>query len=384
MAQQADSTTPRTTQTADAAPVPAPHPDPLLRYARQLLLPGFGSDAQHALARARVTILGCGALGTVAAESLVRAGVGSVRIVDRDLVDLTNLHRQTLFTQRDADDAAPKAAAAADRLRLINPQVNVEPIVADATPRTIEALVADVQAVVDATDNFQTRYLLNDACVMHAVPLVYGGAIATRGMAMTILPRSARTPSPWPPTPCLRCVFPTPPAPGSTPTCDTAGVLNTVTGIVANVQATETLKILLKRWDLVSRTLLEFDPWFGLRRRVDLSTFLDPDCPCCAHRRFDHLDAPPDSSSALCGQNAIQLPPSDGALQRINLADLADRLAPVARPGSVRRSPHLVRASLPTPRGERELTLFADGRAIIKGTTDPAEARAIFARYVGV
>lgn len=359
-----------------------PNTPDLQRYARQMLLPGFGVESQRALLASRVTVVGCGALGTVAAESLVRAGVGHVRIVDRDLVEHSNLQRQTLFTQRDADDAVPKSVAAADRLRLINPDVEIEPAIADLTPRNVEQLISGSRAVLDCTDNFQTRYLLNDACVKLTTPLIYGGAVGTRGMAMTILPRAGQ-PTDWQPTPCLRCVFPEPPAPRSSPTCDTAGVLGPVAGIVANVQASETLKVLLRRWDLTSRDLLDFDPWLNQRRRINLRSMLDPNCPCCARRNFAHLDALAADSASLCGQNAVQLPPPSANSSRPSLSDLADRLTPVVTPAKLRRTAHFVRAALETPRGERELTLFADGRAIIRGTSDPAEARALYARYVG-
>ncbi len=351
----------------------------LQRYHRQVLLPGVGEDGQQRLLDSHAAIVGCGALGTVAAETLLRAGVGRVTLIDRDIVEWTNLQRQTLFDEADARDGTPKAVAAAARLGRINSGVRIEPRVADFNSGNAERLLQLDESgrqdrsrpgvVIDGTDNFETRYLLNDVAIKHGVPYVYGGAVGTRGMQMTVLPgRSA----------CLRCVFPEAPAPGSSPTCDTAGVLASATGIIANVQAAEALKVLLGRTDLIAPTLLEFDLWTNRRLRLDLSKARDPQCTCCGHKQFDSLSANAAGATSLCGSQSVQvLPPADSRAT-VDLDALAARLRPF---GDATTHTHLLRARLDEER--MELTVFRDGRAIIKGTTDARRARAIYARYVG-
>lgn len=368
------------------------HPD-VARYHRQMLLPGVGPEGQARLARAHAAIVGCGALGCAAADHLARAGVGCLTLVDRDVVEWTNLQRQTLFSEADARDALPKAHAARRRLAEVNSGARLRDVVADLTPANAARLlglhpadpeVPTPQVLIDGTDNFETRYLLNDLAVRYGTPLVYGGVVAARGMESTFLPRPLPSPSgDIGPTACLRCMFEDPPPLGSAPTCDTAGVLGPAVAIVAAVQAADALKILLGRPDLLSPTILDIDLWSNSRRRLTLQR--RPDCPCCGRGRFDFLDRAPDADTALCGQDAVQIA-APAAVPHTLLGDLADRLRPhgaVERLGAM-----LVRTRLEHERADDgarpiHLTVFADGRAIVKGTTRPARARAVYARYVG-
>jgi adenylyltransferase/sulfurtransferase len=402
-------------------------PDGLARYHRQMLLPGIGPEGQRRLAASHALLVGCGALGTVIADLLVRAGVGTLTIVDRDIVELTNLQRQTLFDEADARAGSPKAQAAAARLAAINSAVNIRPIVADFGPRNAERIASPAAdpagataaatpapgVIVDGTDNFQTRYLINDLCVKHGIPFVYGGAVGTTGMSLTVLPGV---------TPCLRCLFDQPPPPGTTPTCDTAGVLGPLTALVGAWQASEAIKILAGRADSASRALLEVDLWSGRIRQLDVSrsrraggavgqaVHLDAagepfsgrgeegavggGCECCVGRRFPYLsgDVAVDTT-VLCGRNAVQvMPPLDLVTGRLDLPAMAARLGAGGH-GSFEATPAMLRGRLREPSlasagtsdgGEGlELTVFPDGRAIVRGTLDPAVARSIYARYVG-
>ncbi len=344
-----------------------------------MLLPGIGEDGQRRLLGSHAAIVGCGALGTVVAELLVRAGIGRVTLIDRDIVEWTNLQRQTLYDEADARDETPKAAAAAARLARINSAVRLVPHVADFNSGNAERLLGlnstgepdrlPPGVLIDGTDNFETRYLLNDIAIKHGVPYVYGGAVGTRGMQMTVVPGKSA---------CIRCVFPAAPAPGVTPTCDTAGVLAGATGIIANVQAAEAIKLLLGRTDLIAPTLLEFDLWTNHRRRLDLSSAKDPACPCCGRKQFEYLAADSAGTTTLCGSRSVQVLPPASAASAYDLDALAQRLHPF---GETASTPHLVRARLDEE--GMELTVFRDGRAIVKGTNDAGRARAIYARYVG-
>lgn len=346
-------------------------PPDLERYHRQMLLADFGVAGQRRLAAGHAMVVGCGALGCPAADLLVRAGVGTVSIVDRDIVEVTNLQRQTLFDERDAAEAAPKAEAAARRLRAVNSGALVHALVEDFAGAEAERIVAPHPrpgVILDCTDNFEARYLINDVAVKLGVPYVYGGAVGTAGVAMTVLPGK---------TPCLRCVFPE--APQGGPTCDTAGVLAMVPSIIGACQALDAVKVLLGRADLLSGTLLSMDPWANQRRRLDLGGARRGDCPCCGERRFEFLDgARAARTRVLCGRNAVQVTPAKGAEGEAGAAGVARRLA---GHGAVALAGGAVRVR---PRGEDvELTVFADGRAIVAGTTDAARARAVYARYVG-
>lgn len=311
-------------------------------------------------------LVGCGALGTHQAQLLVRAGIGRLTVIDRDFVERSNLQRQVLFTDADAEAGRPKAAAAEAALRAINPDVRVRGLVDDLNPGTADALLAEADVLCDGTDNFETRYLVNDYAVREGIPWVYGGVIGTGGLVLPILPGQ---------TPCLHCVFETPPAPGSLPTCETAGVLGSAVAVVAGLQTTETLKILVGALDRVLRSLLRYDAWEG--ELVQVRTGAPrPDCPVCGARDFAHLEGRRGGRTArLCGRNAIQLlPPQDVAVP--SLAALAARLPPEWR---VTTSEHLLRA---TGNGFT-VNLFRDGRAIVDGTTDEAEARSLYARVIG-
>lgn len=342
------------------------------RYARQQRLPFWDSTAQGSLDGAHAMIVGLGALGCPCADLLARAGVGRLTLIDRDLVDITNLHRQTLYTDEDAQSATPKAIAGAERLRSVNPDIEIDAIVADLNSTDAEHLVSHARlgqpdVLIDGADNFETRYILNDLSVKHSVPYVYAGAVGTRGMATVFVP---------PQSPCLRCLFPDPPQPGSVPTCERVGVFSPVSSIIAAYQASEALKLLLGHPERAMRSLLEFDLWEGQRRRIVLSEAKDPDCPCCGQGRFDFLDREDEETVSICGKDAIQVNP----LRRQHL-DLGQMLASLSPHGEFQLVGVLVRGDL---RDEPyRLTVFHDGRAIIEGLDDPALARSVYARYIG-
>ena len=335
------------------------------RYSRQILFEGIGEEGQRRLRAARVLVAGCGALGSAQVEALARAGVGRLRIADRDFVEESNLQRQTLFTERDARERLPKAAAAARRVAEINSEVEVEAEIVDINNSNVERLAEGCDLVLDGTDNFATRYLLNDACVRRGTPWVYGAAVGSYGVTMTVRPRL---------TPCLRCVFPEAPAAGSAPTCDTAGVVMPVISVVASVQVSEALKLLAGRAERLHGSLMQFDVWENEWRRVRLGG-PDPDCPACARAVYETLGAEPaDHAAVLCGRDAVQVSPRGAA--RIDLRALAERLGAA---GEVKVNEYLVRLRA----GGYELTVFEDARAIVRGTDDPAMARSLYARYVG-
>ena len=337
------------------------------RYSRQELFAGIGREGQERLAVARVLVAGCGGLGTVSASLLGRAGVGFLRIVDRDVVELSNLQRQALFSEEDVRLVRPKAVAAAERLADINHEVVVEAVVADLGPASVRRLVADVDLVVDGFDNFGGRYLLNDACVERGIPWVYGACVEARGVAMLMVPGR---------TPCLRCLSPEPPEPGASPTCDTVGVLGSATHTTAALQVAMALRWLVTREVPQPAAMMSVDVWDGRAERLELA--YEPDasrCRCCVERRFDFLDAPLPPAAVLCGRNAVMLQPQSAA--RPALAILAERVRGL---GEVLVNEHLLRLRT----GELELTLFADGRIVVKGTGDPSVARAAAARLLGI
>jgi adenylyltransferase/sulfurtransferase len=350
--------------------IPFPVSDAIDRYHRQTLLPQIGEQGQHRLTRGRVLIAGCGALGCAQADLLARAGVGLLRLVDRDVVEQTNLQRQTLYAEKDVGHA--KAHAAASRLREINSTINIEPHATDLTADNAEALAKDCDAIIDGTDNFETRFLLNDVSAKLGIPYVYGGVIASRGMAATFVPGS---------TPCLRCIMPEMPPAGATPTCDTAGVLGPAVAIVAAQQAADAMKLLLGRPDLLSNTVLDFDLLANTRRRLHLNEIAGDQtaCRCCGQRRFDFLDgAHASSAQMLCGRDAVQVTPSTN--DRIELDELARRLSAV---GPCRRVGPLLKLQTKQNNKQFALTVFPDGRAIVAGTEDPAEARSVYAKVIG-
>ena len=339
----------------------------LERYSRQMRFPGVGEDGQRRLLNSHVTLCGCGALGTVLANALVRAGVGHLRLVDRDFIETNNLQRQVLFDEHDVAENLPKAEAAARKLGAINSSVYVEPVVTDIDRTNILSLVQDADLILDGTDNFEIRYLINDAAVKLGKPWVYGGCIGSHGQTMTILPGE---------TPCLRCVFEAAPAPGEAGTCETAGVLSPIVNIVASYQATEALKILTGRKDQINRELIYIDVWENIQRRIRIAPLLGKvDCPCCKRRHFEWLDGEQGShTTSLCGRNAVQV--SQRNASRLNFEELARHLEAL---GEVSYNRFLLKFEA----DGYQFTVFPDGRAIIKGTSDVDKARTLYAKYIG-
>jgi adenylyltransferase/sulfurtransferase len=332
------------------------------RYSRQIRFEPIGPAGQQRIREARVAVVGCGALGSFQADALARAGVGMLRLIDRDFVELSNLQRQFLFDEADAREAMPKAAAAARRLAQINSEVALEPAIADLTPSNALELLDGIDLILDGTDNFETRYLINDVSVREFVPWIYGAAVGSYGLKMAILPGR---------TACLRCVYPEYPA--NQPTCETAGVLGALTASIAALQVADALKILVQGPDAVVARLTTVDVWSGEIRQIDPPA-RDPACPCCAAREFVYLDGSRRAPISLCGRNAVQIHERS---RPVNLRELAGRLAGIA---PVRSNEFALRVAL----DPYELTVFPDGRAIIKGTTDVGVARSLYARYVGV
>ncbi len=343
--------------------------DDLTRYSRQIRFAGLGETGQQKLCASRVLLVGCGALGTVLADILVRAGVGFLRIADRDFVDLTNLQRQVLFDEQDVADHWPKATIAAQKLSRINSLVEIEPVVADVNPGNIRSLMDGVDLVLDGTDNFETRFLINDAALEKNIPWVYGGCVGSHGQVLPIFPGES---------PCLRCIVEAPPDPGMTDTCDTAGVISPAIHVVASLQAVAALKILSGQRDQVAAKLTMFDLWDGTFRQLDVEHLRPANqCPACVQGKRDWLHGRSTSQSAvLCGRNSVQISP--GQAMTLSLDDLAASWQPL---GAVSKNPFLIRLTLSEP--TCEITVFKDGRAIIQGTDDPTVARGLYTRYVG-
>ncbi len=335
------------------------------RYSRQILFNKIGREGQEKLHASRVLIVGCGALGASHAEMLSRAGVGHLRIVDRDFVEYTNLQRQTLFNEEDAEHRTPKAAAAKRRIAEINSGIDVEAIVADVNNSNIESLIEGCDLVIDGTDNFQIRYLLNDACVKHKKIWIYGAAVSSYGTTMTIIPGE---------TPCLRCIFEEMPDAGSSPTCDTAGVIMPIISSISSIQVAEAIKILVGDTAYLHRSLMQIDIWQNDWRKIKLAG-PNGDCKCCAQNIYEFLDAAAQEFSAvLCGRNAVQIAPPKPV--DLDLDAFADKIKFVT---SVNQNEYLVRFTVE----ENEVTVFRDGRAIIKGTDDVSKARSIYSRFIG-
>jgi adenylyltransferase/sulfurtransferase len=345
-----------------------PLADHLRRYVRQISFPPIGIAGQQRLIDARVLICGCGALGSVIANTLVRAGVGHVRLVDRDFLELNNLQRQVLFDEQDVEAGLPKAIAAANRLKAINSQVEIEPIVADVDHKNIRALCDSVDMILDGTDNFETRFLLNDASIKFNIPWVYGGCLGASGQTMTIIPGQSA---------CLQCLMiDGPPPPGTTPTCDTAGIISPIINVIASLEANEAIKILSGNSDQASRHLNVFELWDNRFRQIDLSNLrASVDCPACQRKEFPWLEGKRGSHTAvLCGRNSVQLTFPEQVSW--SLDEMGKKLSQV---GVVKQNRFMLRCEL-----ERHvLTLFPDGRAIISGTEEIAEAKTLYAKYVG-
>jgi len=336
------------------------------RYARQMRYAPIGVEGQQKLLASRALVVGCGALGSVIANTLARAGVGKLLLVDRDFLELNNLQRQVLYDEDDVTAGLPKAIAAKNRLEKINSQIEIDAVVADVDHTNIERLLDGVDCLIDGTDNFESRFLLNDAAVKLGVPWVYGGCIGAEGQTLTILPGK---------TPCLRCLMPEPPPPGTTPTCDSAGILGTIIGVIASLESNEALKILSGHAEAISRTWTVLDLWDNIVLQIKLDSVRTPDCPCCGKREFVWLAGERGSHTAvLCGRNAVQL--SFPGRAAVALDQVEAKLSAV---GQVSRNKYLVRAAI----GHYNVTVFPDGRAVIGGTEDIAEARSVYAKYLG-
>ena len=335
------------------------------RYSRQILFNGIGPEGQRRLGESRALLVGCGALGSAHAEALARAGVGKLRIVDRDFVEASNLQRQTMFTEQDAADRTPKAVAAANHIRELNSEIQVEAEIADVNHSNIERLVEGCDVVLDGTDNFATRYLINDACVKHDRNWIYGAAVGSYGVTMTIRPQQ---------TPGLRCVFEEAPPAASAPTCDTAGVIMPIISVVAAVQVSEALKLLTGDLAALHGSLMQFDVWRNEWRKIKPGPPA-PDCPTCGRKKFSTLEAAAgDFAAVMCGRNAVQISPSQPT--QVDFKALAERLKGA---GDVKFNDYLLRFRT----GEFELTVFQDARSIIRGTDEMKTARSLYAKYIG-
>jgi adenylyltransferase/sulfurtransferase len=342
-----------------ASPVAAANTD---RYSRQVLFAPIGEAGQQRLAASTVAIVGCGATGAAAAALLARAGVGTLILIDRDFVEESNLQRQVLFDEADAAAATPKAEAARRQIARFNSDIQVRAHVADLVPDNIHTLLGNAALILDATDNFETRYLINDYAVEQGHPWIYAAAVGAYAATMNILPGE---------TACLACLFPKPPS-GPVETCDTAGILNTAVNLAASIQVTEALKYLTGARDAMRRTLLSWDLWQNERSEISAAA-PNPECTVCAARDFAHLRGEGRPHITLCGRNSVQIHEHH---RPVDLAAAADRLRPH---GEVRQNGLLLQFR----RGPHTLTLFADGRALIQGTTDIALARTLYARFVG-
>jgi len=334
------------------------------RYSRQILFHGIGKDGQRKLLAARVAIVGCGATGSALAALLARAGIGTLRIIDRDYVEPSNLQRQSLFDEADAAESLPKAIAAVRKISAFNSQIVVEPHVDDLVPANVETLLQGMDLILDGTDNFETRYLINDYAVERSIPWIYSAAVGSYGVTLNVVPGQ---------TACLSCIFPDSPR-GMVETCETSGILNSAVNLVASITATEALKFLVARVDspTLRRTLLSFDLWTNDRAEISAAE-PRPGCRACGDRDFIHLKGEGRPHITLCGRNSVQIHERQ---RPIDFAEMDRRLQPHGR---VRHNDFVLKFW----HEPYEMTLFPDGRAIIKGTTDTAVARSLYARYVG-
>lgn len=337
------------------------------RYSRQVLFRGLGEAGQERIGRGSALLVGCGALGTHVADLLVRGGLGRLRLCDRDIIELSNLHRQTLFDARDVAEGLPKAAAAARRLRAINPEVTIEPFAEQLDAGNIERLAEGVDLILDGTDNFDTRFVINDYALKRGLPWVYAACVGSYGLTMTIVPGK---------TPCLRCLVPQAPSAGTLETCDTVGVIPPIAALIGAIEAAEALKILSGAIDATSRDLMAIDLWENTTQRFQMDrAAVSASCPACARGEYEFLDRRRGGRAVtLCGRNAVQVHPGSGAAA--DLAALEKRLQPL---GPTLRNRFLVRVEVEGC----QVAVFADGRAIITGTDDPARARSIYDRYIG-
>jgi adenylyltransferase/sulfurtransferase len=335
-------------------------PDKRERYSRQIRFAGLGNEGQNRLLRGHVAIVGCGALGSFQAGALARAGVGTLTLIDRDFVELSNLQRQWLYDESDALQALPKAVAAGNHLRLVNSGCTIQTVVADLIPANIEDVLEGCDLILDGTDNFETRYLINDFALARGIPWIYGAAVGSYGLSMPIVPGR---------TACLGCIYPVSPT-GAQPTCETVGVLGPVTSIIASLQCADAIKVLAGA-TLIPR-ITTVDVWTGAIRQIDMPP-RDEACRACAQRAFEYLHGRRRAPISLCGRNAVQIHERQ---RPVDLRSLGNQLAPL---GDVKVTEFALRFYA----SPYEMTIFPDGRAIIKGTTDPGVARSVYARYVG-
>jgi molybdopterin/thiamine biosynthesis adenylyltransferase len=339
------------------------------RYSRQMLFPFIGREGQQRLSESKVAIVGMGALGTVLANHMVRGGVGFVRIIDRDFVEMSNLQRQMLYDESHALQQIPKAIAAKETLTKVNSDVVIEPHVVDLNPYNAEDLLADVNLILDGTDNFTVRFLINDAAVKHKIPWIYGGAVSSRGVMLGIVPDEG---------PCLRCLFPQAPQAGVAETCDTAGVIGGIIHVVASYQASEALKLLVGDREHRNRHMLQMDMWLNHFSSVDVSRARRADCPACRLEKYDYLEGRQgeDTISTLCGRDTVQISPAEPL--SLNLSEWTKKLRPL---GKVEKNAFLLRFQIDET---HRLVLFPDGRAMVQGTDDPVYAKSVYAKYVGI
>lgn len=338
------------------------------KYSRQILFKAIGKEGQRRLRQKYAVIAGCGALGSVIANSLTRAGVGRIKIIDRDFIEESNLQRQTLFDEEDIRNDLPKAVAAQKRLQKINSEVEIDAVVSDIDQTNVEGLIKGADIVLDGLDNFETRFIINDCCLKNNIPWIYGACVGSSGLSMNIIPNM---------TPCLRCVFESPPPPGVSPTCDTAGIIAPIAGAIASIQVTEALKILTDNWSYINKKLVRIDIWNGKYDQIHIENAKEiSNCPACKGGRYEFLTARTGMSiTTLCGRNAIQIKYRDA--NKIDFKDLSKRLNTV---GETRHNDFMMKFKA----GGYELTLFNDGRLIIFGTDDPVKARNLYARYIGI
>ncbi|MGB2589614.1 MAG: ThiF family adenylyltransferase [Candidatus Acidiferrum sp.] len=334
------------------------------RYSRQILFAGIGEEGQRRLLASAAVVVGCGAIGAAAAGLLVRAGVGRIRVIDRDFVETSNLQRQTLFDEEDARSAIPKAVAAEHKLRSFNSSVSVQGLVADLNPRNVEELLADFDLVLDGTDNFETRFLINDYAVQTSRPWIYAAAVASYGVTMAIRPGQ---------TPCLACLLESSVGGhGLEETCDTVGILGPVANLVASLEVAEALKLLAGREEALHDRLVSCDVWSGRFQSVGVAR--NPACRACALREFSYLEGQVQPHITLCGRDSVQIHERGRVL---DLGELRGRLATTV--SDVRHNDFLLSFRVEP----YQMTVFTDGRAILKGTKDPAVARSLYARYIG-
>lgn len=337
----------------------------LNRYSRQTLLSEVGQEGQEKLLSSTVALVGCGALGTAIASGLTRAGVGHIKIVDRDYVELSNLQRQTLFDERDVTEGLPKAVAAVEKLRKINSEIHLESLVTDLNSFNVERILDGVNLVVDGTDNFEARFLINDACVKYGLSWVYGAVIATYGVTMSIVPGR---------TACLRCLLRDQPPPGTVPTCDTVGVLGAAARVIGALEVAQVLKLLLDGGQEYWSHLTQVDVWTGEWLRIQVEQ--DPECPTCGQGDYEFLEAKEGTFvTSLCGREAVQV--SIRGDVTLSLPQLAERLS---TSGEVRLNAYMLRCEVEG----YDIAVFPNGRAIIKGTIDETEARTVYAKYIGL